>query len=485
MLVDASLCRRVRDISRVTDTFSQRGLRIGMVALTIFWLSLPTEIAWAHQTAQASQSKPASSAASRMTNADVIQMVTAGLSEQIIIASIRQAPAKDFDLTPTGLIALKKAGVADTVILVMQEVSASVKPVSAGGDKMPSDEREPIVNAYLRQRVTSESAGAFSLASFRKTNGYEERLTGAYNLEWQADISVEQDIWKAGNGFVGYFESFHVMAREPGPLDSIGMSPKHFNKGTRIRLTGDSTFRKTEQGWRLEGLKIKGAQVVAESDPVDKPPVAGSGLGAGDRMTSDPRQAYSTKQYDRAISLAKTLLSANPKDSKALTVLAESYFMKDDFDSFAESAIQAINAGGSLEIPLRHHHSDAATMMHPVRITVTAQTISFDPQIPDYRGMGMVVNMKSCTYKPFTVNLQALGTAEVSIGGPYRTKHTYLQLIFVDSNNPKKTAKLNFYDRELDPQDINAIMVSRPHESGAMAAIAALLNRAKASMGRK
>ena len=58
---------------------------------------------------------------STMTDNDVIQLVTAGLSEQVVATSIRQAPAKNFDLTPTGLIALKKARVSDAVIVVMQE----------------------------------------------------------------------------------------------------------------------------------------------------------------------------------------------------------------------------------------------------------------------------------------------------------------------------------------------------------------------------
>jgi hypothetical protein len=91
-----------------------------------------------------------------MTNADVVEMVAARLSEQIITTSIRTAPAKDFDLTSTGLIALKKAGVPDTVILVMQEVDASVTPVSAGSDKMPTDDKEPASNdpnAKIRQEL--------------------------------------------------------------------------------------------------------------------------------------------------------------------------------------------------------------------------------------------------------------------------------------------------------------------------------------------
>ena len=48
------------------------------------------------------QSVSAQKPKNAITNTDIIQMVAAGLSEQVIITSIRQATAKDFDLTPTG-----------------------------------------------------------------------------------------------------------------------------------------------------------------------------------------------------------------------------------------------------------------------------------------------------------------------------------------------------------------------------------------------
>jgi hypothetical protein len=80
---------------------------------------------------------PPSQGPSKMTNDEVIQLVTAGLSEQVIITSIRQAPAKAFDLTPTGLIALKKAGVSDAVIVVMQERGTPVQAAAAGEAKTP------------------------------------------------------------------------------------------------------------------------------------------------------------------------------------------------------------------------------------------------------------------------------------------------------------------------------------------------------------
>lgn len=239
----------------------------------------------------------AQKAKSAMTNADVIQMVSAALSEQVIITSIRQAPAKNFDLTPTGLIALKKAGVSDSVILVMQEVSTPAKSGSAAGNNVPADDREQTVNAVLRQAVSSQSRGALVLSNFRKTNGYEQEITKMYVLEWQAEILFEEAGYKPGNAFVGYWQDFRVLQQQPGTLDSLVVGNTiHCNKGARIRLNGDSTFRKTEQGWRLEGLKTGTAQVVAESGAVVDPPPSGPGstAAASTDNSSAPKTTVAT-----------------------------------------------------------------------------------------------------------------------------------------------------------------------------------------------
>lgn len=198
--------------------------------------------------------------------------------------------------------------------------------------------------------------------------------------------------------------------------------------------------------------------------------------------TAEALEAYSSKQYERAISLAKTVLSADPKHSQALTVLAQSYFMKDDFNSFTQFGSEAIEAGGSLEFPLRHNHGAGASVMHPVRLVLTAQALSFDPQLgPDVW----------CSNKPFTVSLKALGAAEVSGN---RDNEINLRLGFVDPNNPKKTTTLSFADRESYLVEkgkttaggfvryIGHSMVSRRQAYGAMTALAALLNTARARM---
>lgn len=59
-----------------------------------------------------------------LTNGSIIEMAKAKLSDDIILAQIAGSPCR-FDTTPTGLIALKQAGVSDPIMLAMQEAAAS------------------------------------------------------------------------------------------------------------------------------------------------------------------------------------------------------------------------------------------------------------------------------------------------------------------------------------------------------------------------
>jgi len=262
--------------ARKMGVISRHVLAGGLILLAIMFLVLfgGTPQVNAEQMAQTTKQRV------KMTNAAVIQLVTAGLSEQVVIASIRQAPKRDFDLTPTGLIALKKAGVPDAVILVMQNGDTPMKNVAPSSDNVSKDGREPAVKSYLQQRVTSESRGALILSSFSKINGYEQEITKLYVLEWQAELQFQQEGWKQGDGFVGYWQNFGVMSQQPGGgLNSLylaasgqGGSSKHFSKGAKVRLKGDCILRKTEQGWRTEEFTVKASQVIAESGPTEQTP---------------------------------------------------------------------------------------------------------------------------------------------------------------------------------------------------------------------
>jgi hypothetical protein len=70
-----------------------------------------------------SMSSPAAKLSGKaLTNADVLELIGAGISDALIMAKIGAAPA-DFQLDTSDLIALKKAGASDNVVGAMVEAS--------------------------------------------------------------------------------------------------------------------------------------------------------------------------------------------------------------------------------------------------------------------------------------------------------------------------------------------------------------------------
>jgi len=83
-------------------------------------------------------------AQSTLTNQDIVTMVSGGLSEQVIVTAIQQATKRDFDLSPTGLLDLKKRGVSDSLISEMQRAAtSSSKPEAAPA---PSGSAAPVAS---------------------------------------------------------------------------------------------------------------------------------------------------------------------------------------------------------------------------------------------------------------------------------------------------------------------------------------------------
>jgi hypothetical protein len=60
-------------------------------------------------------------AATAVTNYDLVQMTNAGISEDLIISTIRSRGGR-FDMSPSGLIALKQSGVSDRVVIAAQQM---------------------------------------------------------------------------------------------------------------------------------------------------------------------------------------------------------------------------------------------------------------------------------------------------------------------------------------------------------------------------
>jgi hypothetical protein len=70
--------------------------------------------------ARTSQEPQTSQATAALTNKDIVTMVSAGLSQEIVIAKIKSSPC-NFDTAPDTLAEIKKAGVPGDIILVMVE----------------------------------------------------------------------------------------------------------------------------------------------------------------------------------------------------------------------------------------------------------------------------------------------------------------------------------------------------------------------------
>jgi len=75
--------------------------------------------------------------AGAVTNAAVIEMLKAGLQEDVIMTSIKSAPATAFDVTPKGLIQLSQANASHRLIQTIQAAATGATPADAS-KKPPS-----------------------------------------------------------------------------------------------------------------------------------------------------------------------------------------------------------------------------------------------------------------------------------------------------------------------------------------------------------
>lgn len=108
-----------------------------------------------------------------MTNRDVIALVKAKISDDIIIAKIRQSKTR-FDTSTDGLVALKQAGVSDPLIAVMVNAGTSsgvagsesaVAPASAAGTTTPASTAKAKDRPVLKLGETPANAKSEAAAT--------------------------------------------------------------------------------------------------------------------------------------------------------------------------------------------------------------------------------------------------------------------------------------------------------------------------------
>ena len=137
--------------------------------------------------ASGSQDRPSVVSSSKLTNKDVLQMQSAGLSGEIITEKIKTSGC-DFDTAPGSLSELKSAGVPDSVILAVmrcQSPEGQAGPPVVGQPSSPASGPAPtsdLPKGYTMLHLKSNLKWKLGFRSepYDKISGYlEEQLTTA------------------------------------------------------------------------------------------------------------------------------------------------------------------------------------------------------------------------------------------------------------------------------------------------------------------
>ena len=112
------------------------------------------------------KSEVGSTTQSRITNLDVLQLVAAGLSDSVVATAIRQAAKREFDLTPAGLLTLKKGRVSDGLISVMQGLAVPAQAV-APPPPPPPPRYDPSLKNPVTPPVDNACSGIENLGLFK------------------------------------------------------------------------------------------------------------------------------------------------------------------------------------------------------------------------------------------------------------------------------------------------------------------------------
>ena len=110
---------------------------------------------------------PAASVSAQLTNKDVLDLHSAGLPEQVLVAKIKSSQTNNFDTSPSQLKELKAAGLADAVILAMVEAPANQPQVSG-----PSSANPP---AAEKVKPVSSTSAALSVPKQQSQQGDIQR----------------------------------------------------------------------------------------------------------------------------------------------------------------------------------------------------------------------------------------------------------------------------------------------------------------------
>lgn len=148
-----------------------------------------------------------------LTDADVAQMVKAGLAESVVVATIKANPG-NYDMSPDQLIALKKAGVTqsemDAIVTVANGGTAATTPANAGTNTGAAG--APAASAPAASRMPSVAMmqdGGSQPLPLEKTQ-LAQTKTKPTSMTALAGDSVVTEAIQAGVGTATYGVASHI-----------------------------------------------------------------------------------------------------------------------------------------------------------------------------------------------------------------------------------------------------------------------------------
>jgi len=144
-----------------------------------------------------------------LTNEDVIRMVKEGLPDNVIVSTIQQFPA-NYDVSPDGLIQMKRQGVSGSVLTAVQEAQKvkGGKPFEVAASpesNAPPKRVSKVFNDFLFEFDVCQSSGGDSVTCrFLITNKAQERdlgiTDGSYFIDSLRDQYSVADMWIGNRG---------------------------------------------------------------------------------------------------------------------------------------------------------------------------------------------------------------------------------------------------------------------------------------------
>ena len=153
---------------------------------------------------------PCAQGSHSLTNDDIMEMVRAGLSTDIVLETIESVVDIHFDLSPRALVALKTAGVANEVIEAMQaeagarenEAGSAVSvPVPEKSDLLIGSRDPEVVLRHFRTMLVDASQASFFGSDQMKAALREEDDFERLGITLVDDPSVADVVLEVGYTF--------------------------------------------------------------------------------------------------------------------------------------------------------------------------------------------------------------------------------------------------------------------------------------------